>query len=70
MIKVKGHEGLYRDPSTGAIINLEKPSKQTISKKLNTAIDDINTLKSEISEIKNLLSQLIKNGSSSSSIKD
>jgi hypothetical protein len=27
-------------------------------------------LKSEISEIKNLLSQLIKNGSSSSSIKD
>jgi len=60
MIKVRGHENLYRDPNTGAIINNEKPP----SKVLHTAISDINTLKEEISEIKQLLKEIARNGNS------
>lgn len=62
-LKVKGHENLYRDPSTGAIINADTPSKGNFSSKFNTAIEDINNLKEEISEIKSLLRELIRNAS-------
>ena len=64
MIKVKGHEGLYRDPSTGAIINTQKPHKSSFSNTFNSALDDINILKNEISEIKNLLKELIRHADS------
>jgi hypothetical protein len=63
-IKVKGHENLFRDALTGAIVNTEIPPKSNISNKFNTAIEDINNLKEEISEIKSLLRELIRNGSS------
>lgn len=63
-IKVKGHSNLYRDPNTGAIINNEVPPKKNISKQFASAIDDINTLKAEISEIKKLLKEIVRNGSS------
>ena len=62
-IKVKGYEGLYRDPSTGAIVNTQKPVKRTFTSTFNTAIEDINNLKEEISEIKSLLRELIRNAS-------
>jgi|TARA_S200002703_G_C3627928_1_gene192828 hypothetical protein len=62
-LKVKGHEGLYRDPSTGAIINTERPPKSSLSNTFNSALDDINILKNEVSEIKNLLRELIRNAS-------
>lgn len=61
-IKVEGHENLYRDPSTGAIINTEKPTRNTISSRFSTITSDINNLKEDVSEIKNLLRQLIENG--------
>lgn len=61
-IKVEGHENLYRDPQTGAIINKNIPVKKSFSKQFSTVIDDINNLKNEISVIKNLLEELIKNG--------
>ena len=61
-LKVKGYEGLYRDPSTGAIINTQKPVKHKFTDTFNTVIEDINNLKEEISEIKYLLKELIKNG--------
>jgi hypothetical protein len=60
-IKVKGHENLYRDPQTGAIVNTDIPPKKSLSKQFNTAIEDINNLKDEVFEIKSLLKQLIKN---------
>lgn len=63
-LKVKGHEWLYRDPSTGAIINTEKPSKQSFSGKFNSVLDDINNLKDEVFEIKSLLKELIRNADS------
>jgi hypothetical protein len=62
-IKVKGHENLYRDPNTGAIINTDTPSKSNFSNKFNTAIEDINTLKEELSEIKKLLREIVRNAS-------
>jgi len=61
-IKVKGHEGLYRDPNTGAIINTEQPTKNTIANRFSTITTDINNLKEDVSEIKSLLRQLIENG--------
>ena len=64
-IKVKGHDGLVRDKNTGAIINLDDSAiaARRKSKQLSSAWDDINMLKNEVSEIKSLLRELIKNAS-------
>ncbi len=64
-IKVKGHDGLVRDKNTGAIINLDDSAiaARRKSKQLSSALDDINMLKNEVSEIKSLLRELIKNAS-------
>ena len=64
-IKVKGHDGLVRDKNTGAIINLDDSAivARPKSKQLSSALDDINMLKNEVSEIKSLLRELIKNAS-------
>jgi hypothetical protein len=64
MIKVQGHEGLFRDKKTGAIINIEKPNRNNLSTKLSLMESDINTLKNELSAIKGLLKELIRNGDS------
>ena len=64
-IKVSGHDGLVRDQNTGAIINLDDSAikARRKSKHLGSALDDINMLKNEISEIKSLLKELVKNAS-------
>lgn len=64
--KVQGHDGLVRDMNTGAIINKDSSAIEARrkTKNLSTAIEDINNLKEEISEIKALLQELIKNGNS------
>ena len=66
-IKVSGHDDLVRDQNTGAIINIDNSTIQyrRKSKHLNSALEDINMLKEEISEIKSLLRELIKNVSNS-----
>ena len=63
-IKVAGHDGLVRDQNTGAIINLDDSAIESRrkSKHLGSALEDINMLKNEISEIKSLLRELIKYG--------
>lgn len=63
-LKVEGHEHLVRDMETGAIVNNEKPVKQSFSRTFNSALQDINTMKEEISEIKQLLREIVRNGSS------
>lgn len=63
-LKVEGHENLYRDSVTGAIVNTDKPAPRNFSRQFSNAIDDINTLKEEISEIKKLLREIVRNGSS------
>ena len=64
-IKVKGHDDLVRDKNTGAIINLDDSAitARRKSKQLGSALDDINMLKTEVSEIKSLLKELVKNAS-------
>ena len=64
-IKVEGHAGLVRDQNTGAIINLDNSAivARRKSKQLSSALDDINMLKNEVSDLKFLLRELIKNAS-------
>lgn len=64
-VKVKGHDGLVRDQNTGAILNLDDSAidARRKSKQLGSALDDINKLKNDVSEIKSLLRELIQNAS-------
>jgi|TARA_B100001142_G_scaffold6565_1_gene6662 hypothetical protein len=64
-IKVEGHDGLVRDKTTGAILNNDVSAIEARRKvkHLNSALDDINMMKDEISEIKSLLRELVKNAS-------
>ena len=68
-LKVEGHDGLVRDQKTGAILNLVDSAIEARrkSKHLGSALDDINMLKNEVSEIKSLLRELIQNASNTSS---
>ena len=63
MIKVKGHENLYRDPETGAIVNTQSPPKRSASQTIQGMKTVINTLKEELSDIKHLLREIIRNAS-------
>ena len=67
-LKVEGHDGLVRDQKTGAILNLDDSAIEARrkSKPLGSALDDINMLKNEVSEIKSLLRELIQNASNTS----
>ena len=69
-IQVEGHDHLVRDPVSGAIINTDKSAyraavaaadkRKRDAEKLDSAVDDINNLKEEIGEIKDLLKELIQ----------
>jgi len=62
--KVYGHDDLYRDNTTGAIINTDKSlsenSKRSASASgiIKNLQSDVETLKGELSEIKNLLREI------------
>ena len=62
-LKVEGHENLYRDMNTGATVNTDKPAPRNFSRTFNNALEDINTLKEELSEIKLLLREIVRNAS-------
>lgn len=69
MIPVEGHKNLFRNSETGAIINCDDIGYNNYLKARQDKMkqrDEINHLKEEISEIKNLLKELI-NGSKSNS---
>ena len=69
-LKVEGHNNLVRDTESRAIINTDKSSynqymsamknKQKQKDQLRDAVREINTLKCEMHEIKNLLLQLVE----------
>lgn len=63
--KVKGHSDLVRDMNSGAIINNDTSGIESRRKniRLGSALEDINNMKEEISEIKSLLRELAKNAS-------
>jgi len=62
MIRVKGHQNLYRDENSGAIINCDSLAyNQYINALHNRELqkEELNKMKQDIDEIKLLLRQLI-----------
>ena len=63
MIKVKGHSHLYRDETTGAIINCDDSGYDQYIKSLNyrkNQKEELNNMKKELDEIKSLLKILVE----------
>jgi hypothetical protein len=62
LVKVKGHSNLYRDKDTGAIVNNDISAYEqylnSVSSRMNTK-REIEQLKTDVNEIKNLLKELI-----------
>ncbi len=67
-VKVQEHEHLIKDISSGAILNVDKSAIVRHEKRIREIEkekrrdDDLNNLKSELSEIKALLKALIEQG--------
>jgi hypothetical protein len=67
LVKVEGHNGLARDKNTGAIININSTEINRIKKlRVNQRAtkaaerEEINQLKSDVKDIKMILSQIIE----------
>lgn len=70
IVNIEGHDGLVRDIASGAILNTNRTeyenylaNRQRRNKEKEvqrSQLDEINNLKSEISEIKKLLQLLVK----------
>ena len=67
LIKVEGHSGLARDKNTGAILNINSNEIERIKELRRNQREfkksqeqEINQLKSDVSEIKMMLSKLIE----------
>ena len=61
MIPVEGHKHLYRDEKSGAIINTDSHGYSQYKKSKNlklTQRQEIDKMKDDIEEIKNLLKQI------------
>ena len=71
-LKVEGHDNLYRDPQTNSIVTMDNTGydeyisrrniKNNEQQKVDNVEQDLANLKSEISEIKFLLKELVSNG--------
>ena len=62
MIRVEGHNNLYRDEETGAIINTDSTGYDNYVKSLerdNLKKKELDKIKSDIDEIKSLLKDLL-----------
>ena len=63
MIKVEGHSHLYRDETTGAIINCDDNGYDQYIKSLNyrkNQKEELDNMKKELDEIKSLLKVLVE----------
>ena len=63
MIKVDGHSHLYRDETTGAIINCDDSGYEQYVKSLNyrkNQKEELDNMKKELDEIKSLLKILVE----------
>ena len=63
MIRVEGHKNLYRDEKSGAIINTDSHGYSQYKKSRNiklTQKEEIDSMKKDIEEIKNLLRMMVE----------
>lgn len=70
MIKVNGHPNLVRDPNSGAILNINKDEITSARARKIARVEkeleeqqlkaDVLSLKNEISDIKQLLAQIVE----------
>lgn len=63
LIKVKSYNDFRKDPYSGAIIDINNDKIEAARKKLKKQkqqIEEINQLKSDVSEIKSMLQQLLE----------
>ena len=63
MIRVEGHKNLYRDEKSGAIINTDSHGYSQYKKSKNiklTQKEEIDSMKKDIEEIKNLLRLIVE----------
>jgi len=61
LIPVEGHNNLFRDKNTGAIINTDSSGYvqyQKMKQRRQTEREELDTLKKDIEEIKSLLKEL------------
>ena len=61
MLRVNGHKNLYRDDSSGAIVNTDTVSYKQymrLKEKKKNEKQEIDRLRSELDEIKSLLKEL------------
>ena len=69
-LKVEGHSNLVRETSSHAIINADNSgysiymqrvrAREKQGDQIRNAVKEINTLKTELREIKNLIKELVK----------
>ena len=69
-LKVEGHTSLVRDTNSNAIVNTNVSeyqvymarvrSREKQGDEIRSAVKEINTLKAELREIKNLLKEIVK----------
>ena len=63
--KVNGHDGLYKDPTSGVIVNRSTSDRERYRIAKSNALkqvefrEEIDEMKSDISEIKSLLHQIL-----------
>ena len=72
-LKVEGYESLVRDTRSNAIVNTNKNeykmymarvrAREQQGDEIRNAVKEINNLKAELREIKNLIKEVINNGS-------
>ena len=62
MIPIKGHVGLMRDPRSGAVINMGSEGAQHSANRARMKVDAnrLNKVEEDVSEIKDMLKQLIE----------
>ena len=62
-IKVDGHEGYVKNTETGVVLNVNKTEIEAARKRKalkKQQEEDINNLKNEVSDIKNMLGKIIE----------
>ena len=62
-VKVDGHEGYVKNTETGVVLNVNKVEIEAARKRKalkKQQEEDINSLKNEVSDIKNMLNKIIE----------